>query len=117
MLRRTEINSFIGWHINEAIAELIKRAASGPVQTEFNGVTIYADHDSDAALLYRDWDRALLGYIAGPVGPHPAEKLTAEELASDEVIKKQNAVRRAQSDRKQQGRLKWNLELQESWGR
>lgn len=99
MPKRKKIDGFWGWHITNAIPELIKRAASGPVQTEFNGVTIYADHDSDPALLQRDWERALQGYIPSPVGPHPAAALTEAELASDAEIEKQNEARRAESDR------------------
>lgn len=99
MTERKNVDGFWGWHIEEAIKELISRAADGPVQTEFNGVTIYADADSDASLLYRDWDRALQGYIPSPVGPHPSPILTSAELASDAEIKKQNDARRAESDR------------------
>lgn len=99
MTKRKKVDGFWGWHINAAIDELIKRASDGPVQCEFNGVTIYADANSDAALLYRDWSRALSGYIPSPVGPHPAHRLTSAELASDAEIEKQNEVRRAESDR------------------
>lgn len=99
MTERKEIDGFWGWHIEQAIAELIKRAAEGPVRTEFNGVTIYADHNSDPKLLYRDWQRALSNYIPSPIGPHPAAELTANELASDAEIEKQNEARRQESDR------------------
>lgn len=99
MTERKSISDFWGWHIKDAIAELIKLAQAEPVQTEFNGVTIYANADSDADLLYRDWDRALSGYIASPVGPYPAPQLSAAELASDAEIKKQNELRWAEQDR------------------
>lgn len=104
MSERKKLDGFLGWHINEAIAEAIKRAADGPVETEFNGVTIYTDHDSSAALLYRDWNRALSGYIAGPVGPHPAPELSAAELANDAEVEKQNVSRREEADRKYQAK-------------
>ncbi len=96
---RKEIDGFWGWHIEDALAECIKRAAEGPVQIVFNGVTVYIDQDSDRGLLYRDWNRALSGYIQSPVGPHPAAELAAEELASDAAIEKQNAARREEADR------------------
>lgn len=100
MTERKELSDFAGWHIEAAIAELIKRAKDAPMQTEFNGVTIFADHDSDAGLLYRDWSRAMSGYIPGPVGPHPSAELTPAELASDAEIEKQNIARREEADRK-----------------
>ncbi len=99
MTKRKELDGYWGWHINAAIADLIKKAADGPVQTEFNGVTIYADANSHADLLYRDWNRALFGYIKGPVGPHPADRLTPAELASDAEVEKQNEKRHEESDR------------------
>lgn len=93
---RRKIDGFWGHHINEAIGALIDGA---PAEGEFNGVTIYADADSDPALLYRDWSRAMSGYIKGPVGPRPALQLTAVEIASDAEIEKQNEARRAEADR------------------
>lgn len=99
MTERKKIDGYWGWHINKAIADLIKKAASGPVQTEFNGVTIYADANSHADLLYRDWSRALSGYIKGPVGPHPSDRLTLAEMANDAEIEKTNEARRAEQDR------------------
>lgn len=93
------VSEFLGWHIKDAIAELIRRAQTEPVQTEFNGVTIYANADSDVDLLYRDWDRAMSGYIASPVGPYPAPQLSAAELAHDAEIKHQNELRWAEQDR------------------
>ena len=88
-------------HIDDAIAKMIAAAANeGPVQTEFNGVTIYANADSDPALLLRDWRRAMSNYIASPVGPYPAAELTPEEIASDAAIERQNEARRQEADRK-----------------
>lgn len=100
MTERTVIEGFWGWHIETAISELIKRAKDGPVQSEFNGVTMHVDHDSDAALIYRDWQRALSGYISSPVGPHPAPKLSADDLSHDAEVEKQNEARREESDRR-----------------
>lgn len=96
---RRKLDGFWGHHINEAIGALIQGAATGPTEGEFNGVTIYADADSKADLLYRDWSRAMSGYIKSPVGPHPAPELTAAEIASDAAIEKQNEARRAEADR------------------
>lgn len=93
---RRKFDSFIGWHIEAAIKKLIENA---PSETIFNDVTIYADHDSSADLLYRDWSRAMSGYIKGPVGPHPMPVLTASELANDAAIEKQNEARRMEADR------------------
>jgi hypothetical protein len=100
MTERKKIDGYWGHHINYAIDDLIKKAADGPVQCEFNGVTIYVDANSDANLLYRDWLRALSGYISSPVGPHPAHRLSSAELASDAEIEKLNEAKRAESDRK-----------------
>lgn len=100
MLERRKLDGFCGWHIDAAIAEAILQAATGPVETEFNGVTIYAEHNSDAALLYRDWSRALSGYISGPVGPHPSPTLTEAEVASDAAIEQQNELRRQEADKR-----------------
>lgn len=96
---RKQIDGFWGHHINDVIDALI---AAGPAEGEFNGVTIYADADSNRDLLYRDWSRAMSGYIASPVGPHPAAELTAAEIESDKEIEKQNEARRAEADRKYQ---------------
>lgn len=97
-MTRRKLNDFWG-HIEATIAEMIESASDGPVETEFNGVTIFADHDSDPALLYRDWSRALSGYIPSPIGPHPATTLSPEELAHDAKIERQNAARREEADR------------------
>jgi hypothetical protein len=99
MTERKEIDGFWGWHIEQAIAEVIKRAAEGPMMTVFNGVTIHVDHDSNPDLLYRDWQRALSGYIPSPVGPHPAATLTPAELAHDAEVERQNQVHRDEADR------------------
>lgn len=100
MTDRKKLDGLWGWHIEAAIAKLIEAAKTdGPMQTEFNEVTVYADADSDPALLLRDWTRGMSGYITGPVGPHPAAELTADELASDAAIEAQNEVRRQERDR------------------
>lgn len=99
MTERKFVSGFWGWHIKDAISELIQHAQTEPVQTKFNEVVIYANTDSDADLLYRDWDRAMSGYIASPVGPYPAPQLSADELARDAEIKKQNELRWAEQDR------------------
>lgn len=72
------------------------------VTFDFNGVTVIVAGDSDPALVYRDWDRGLMGYTGKhPVaGPYPKPELSAEELASDAAIRaekdKRSAERQAQ---------------------
>jgi hypothetical protein len=60
------------------------------VMQELNGVDVYVERTSSADLIMRDLHRAQKRYIAGPVGPHPAEALTEQELASDAEIEAEN---------------------------
>ena len=94
MERRT-VDGLWGLHINATIDKLIELAKDGPVQCEFNSVVIYVDQDSDPQLIYRDWDRAISGYIKGPVGPHPTPVLSDAELAHDALVECQNQKRAA----------------------
>lgn len=63
------------------------------VTQELNCVQVYVEHTSKLDLIMRDLRRAMFGYIAGPVGPHPADSLTEAELASDAAIKADKDLR------------------------
>lgn len=66
------------------------------VSFEFNGITVSVKSNSDPRLIYRDWSRALSGYIGGNVGPYPALFLTEEEKENDARIEAKNEQRRQQ---------------------
>lgn len=73
--------------IDDAITEA--KACGEDCQFDFNGVSVVVAADSDPALIYRDWNRGLSGYLGKnpTIGPHPNAELPAEELASDAAIK------------------------------
>lgn len=79
-------NLFYGNTITSAISELIQEAAeTGEViEYEFNGVTLNVASDSNADLIYREWDRGRLrkGYV---INPYPSE-LTADQIAEDQRL-------------------------------
>jgi hypothetical protein len=60
------------------------------VMQNLNGVDVYVERTSNANLIMRDLHRAQNRYIAGPVGPHPAEALSIQELANDAEIEAEN---------------------------
>lgn len=62
----------------------------GLVKFEFNGVSVAVRMDSDPKLIYRDWRRAMSGYIDREVGPYPNPVLTDEEKENDARIKAEN---------------------------
>lgn len=64
------------------------------VSFEFNGVTVNVVATSDPDLIYRDWSRALSGYIEKAVGPNPNPALTDEEQANDDRIEAENERKR-----------------------
>ena len=68
----------------------------GLVKFEFNDVTVSVRMDSDPELIYRDWSRAMSGYIGKNVGPYPNPVLTDEEKENDARIKAKNEQRRRQ---------------------
>lgn len=78
------------------IQTAIKTAIAEPdgARFLFNGIVVEVAHDSDPALIYRDWDRAIQGYISNKVGTHPAAELTDDEIASDARIEAENKSRR-----------------------
>jgi hypothetical protein len=72
--------------IDNAIAEA--KACGESCQFDFNGVSVVVAGDSDPALIYREWNRGLSGYIGKnpTIGPHPNAELSAEELEIDAKI-------------------------------
>ena len=74
--------------ISEAIALSAKKKQ--PIVFEFNGVKVTVRSDSDPKLIYRDWSRALNGYIDKNVGPYPSPVLTDAEKANDARIEAEN---------------------------
>ncbi len=72
--------------IDDAIAEA--KACGEHCQFDFNGVTVVVAGDSDPALIYREWNRGLSGYLGKnpTVGPYPKAELSADEIASDAAI-------------------------------
>lgn len=78
--------------ISEAIALSAKKKK--PIVFEFNGVKVTVCSDSDPKLIYRDWSRALNGYIDKSVGPYPSSVLTKEEKANDARIEAKNERKR-----------------------
>ena len=89
--------------IREAVLRCFKRLKQ-EVAFMFNGVKVRARYNSDPALLYRDWFRALSGYIAKDVGPYPKRKLSRIETENDKRIADENdrvwAAKQAEYDRK-----------------
>ena len=89
-----------GARIDSTIAEAISLSVKEkrPIKFKFNGVTVTVCADSSPGLIYRDWSRALGGYIDKNVGPYPNPTLTDEEKANDARIEAENESER----RKQQ---------------
>lgn len=85
-----------GSSIHDAIPEAIQiaRERGEAFSFDFNGVTVIVEGTSDAALIFRDWDRALRHCIESPVGPFPSATLTDVELAHDVEVEAQNQARR-----------------------
>jgi len=95
-----------GSNITSTITEAITltRALDADIQFDFNGITVTVNQDSNPDLIYRDWNRALSGYIKNKVGPNPATVLTTDEILSDAKIEAKNErerqERHTESDRK-----------------
>ncbi len=84
--------SSIGPTIAEAIALSAKKKRV--IKFEFNDVVVSVREDSNPELIYRDWSRALSGYIGKSVGPHPKPALTDTEKANDARIEAENERKR-----------------------
>lgn len=85
-----------GSNIQPTIAEAIEMASAleRSVSFEFNGVSITVEANSNAELIYRDWSRALNGYIDKNIGPYPKEVISERELARDVRVEAMNEQRR-----------------------
>lgn len=83
---------FVGSHVRDTIVEAISiaRGLQRTVRFVANDVAVTVKPDSVDYLLYRDWNRACLGYIGKNVGPHPNNTLSEEELANDARIEAEN---------------------------
>lgn len=81
--------ALVGSRIQKVLDEAIGIALclGQPISFDFNGVAVTVESDSNAELIYRDWARALSGYIGNNVGPHPKETLSEEERENDARIK------------------------------
>ncbi len=87
--------NLVGRKIDSVIIEAIALSANAkePVTFEFNGVNVTVTESSNKDLIYRDWDRALQGFIDKNVGPSPSTKLTPAELCSDATKRQENEQR------------------------
>jgi len=92
--------------IDEAIKKLIENSSNMSskyvtVESEydFNGVKLVLRSDSDPKLIYRDWYRALSGYITRQVGPYPKKVLGQDDLDNDAAVEAKNEEKRQKRDR------------------
>lgn len=76
----------------------------GTIKFNFNAIMVSVRMDSDPELIYRDWRRAMSGYINREVGPYPNPILTDDETRNDARIEAKNEQRR------QQQRAEWQAE-------
>ena len=90
--------------IKKAIRVSASKASYALVEFDFNGVIVVVKRDSDPDLVYRDWSRALSGYIPKTVGPDYKKELSSEETESDAKVEARNEARRAEQ------RAKWQAE-------
>lgn len=90
-----DVNSGLGL-ISTGLDIMQKAAQRGgfTARDTINGVVVLVNGDSDLNLIWRDQQRAQSNYIPSPVGPYPAAKLTAEDLASDARVEAENEKRR-----------------------
>ena len=96
------LETYCGDQITPTIRRAIAIAVndSDSVQFDFNGVTVAVEASSDSDLIYRDWQRAMSGYLGEKptIGPHPKRELSDEELTRDAEIQADNDARRAKRD-------------------
>lgn len=94
------LDSMAGSEISQTIREAIEISGTygwtdfdykgALVKFDFNGVMVSVQTDSDPELIYRDWNRAMNGYIDKAVGPYPNPVLTHEEKETDARIEAEN---------------------------
>ena len=65
---------------------------------DFNGVMVSVRSDSNPELIFRDWSRAMSGYIEKAVGPYPNPVLTDKENESDARIEAKKECKRQKRD-------------------
>ena len=101
------LSSTIQAAISKAISRSRDHFNGRTCKFDFNGVGVLVDANSDPRLIYRDWQRAMSGYLGEnpSVGPHPKAELSETEINSDNAVKSENerkaAIRQAQYDKKQ----------------
>ena len=101
----------LGSTIQAAISDAIVRSrdefSGRTCKFDFNGVGVLVDADSEPSLIYRDWRRAMSGFLGEDpsVGPHPKAELSEVELNSDNAVKAENerkaAIRKEKAKAKQ----------------
>ena len=67
-----------------------------PVMFTFDGVTVIVTKNSNADIVYRDWNRAKKGLIGKTIGPDYKEQLSPRELASDIELEALNELHQAE---------------------
>lgn len=92
-VKKTDVCNIL---IIDDIKEMIGLAKKGDftAKQELNDVTVMANGDSNAELIFRDQQRAQSGYIDGNVGPYPKAELTAEDKANDARVEAENERKR-----------------------
>lgn len=95
MLKR-QLEVLAGDDIRNAVKAAFKMVSKSDPRTvvwfDFNGVRVNVSSDSEESLVYRDWTRAISGYLGkdAEIGPVYAAELTREELDSDAKIEAEN---------------------------
>jgi hypothetical protein len=96
-----EIYVSAGSDIERTIEKAIKDAAvNGPGEFDFNGVKVQVEGNSDANLIYREWERGMLRPSdTFTVKAHPAYPLSEEQVAED--VKLYAAQRKRERERRE----------------
>lgn len=86
---------FVDLLVSDTIKAMVQLAGEENVtaKQKLNGVTVLANGDSDADLIFRDQQRAQLGYVASVFGPYTTETLSEEVLANDARIAAEDEMR------------------------
>jgi len=89
-MKKLEMN--LGSFIKESIKSTINLAQENNLIYcfDFNGVKIIISNKSNFDIIYRDWSRAMDGYLGEnpEVGPEPNTLLSPEDLENDRAIEK-----------------------------
>lgn len=98
--------------IHEAIRFLVRNGRHNHdengmlVSFMFNDVKVSVKSNTDLVLIYRDWLRAVHGYIDPEVGPYPNPVLTDEEKENDAPVEAENEKRRQQRQAEYNAKVK-----------